>query len=307
MRGWLFDTGTTAYVVDGAIAVAACAYFAGVLRLRRRGRSWSPYRSAAFAGGLMALFVGMGSGLASSVDVDVRAFALQHLLIMMVAPPLLVVGRPAVLVVECAGQAAKRMVVRALDHPVMKKATGPLSWPFYFASMWICLLPPYYGLEVNHIVVDDVSRLVLFLLGLLYWEGIYQTSSSQRQAGIFAVALPFLVAMPLEAGLGIVLMEMSTKLPGSSSLANTHAGGQVFWVSNMLVSGLALLAALWRWIVLEERVAAANEERAQAGGAVSDGSVFSGGGIPAATVLSEEAKSRMTVRTRGGTATGMNQ
>ena len=81
-------------------ALALAAYITGVVTLHRRGRPWSPWRTAAFVSGLLMLDIALVSVLASYDDDVFVAHIVQHLLLMMVGPPLLALGAPVTLVLQ---------------------------------------------------------------------------------------------------------------------------------------------------------------------------------------------------------------
>jgi len=58
-----------------------------------RVRKWAPWCGAAFVAGMVVLFKAVGSGLARYDDRP-SVIVVQHVLLMMVAPPLVVLGRP---------------------------------------------------------------------------------------------------------------------------------------------------------------------------------------------------------------------
>src|SRR6202020_3102642 len=94
---WQFAPVVTAFVV-----VAAGLYLWGVLRVRRRhpARPWPLYRTALFLGGLAVVVIATQSGIGSYDDVLFWDHMVQHLLLLMVAPPLLVLGQPATLLLH---------------------------------------------------------------------------------------------------------------------------------------------------------------------------------------------------------------
>src|SRR3982074_86602 len=84
-------------VVTGFVVVAAGRSLGGALRVRRRhpARPWPAYRTALFLGGLAVIVIATQSGIGRYDDVLFWDHMVQHLLLLMVAPPLLVVGQPA--------------------------------------------------------------------------------------------------------------------------------------------------------------------------------------------------------------------
>lgn len=257
---WWFDTGElSAFVVDGLLLVSAAVYLAGVRRLGARGRAWSPARSLAWMAGLLALFVAVGSRLAVFDDVSPPLHAIQHLLLMMIGPPLLCLGRPGVLAAQAGGRRLQRAVVRSVNHPAVR-ASGGWSWPAYYGVMAVCLLPPFYRVEVTNEPVHECTHAVLVLLGLAYWQGIVERPVTRRPGSLVRRLLPLLVGMPVEAALGFALMEMSRPLT-ASTLAATHQAGQIFWMASMGLTGVAVAVIVLHWVQTEERRAQAAEAR----------------------------------------------
>ena len=89
-------------VVTGFAVVAGGLYLWGVLRVRRRhpARPWPLWRTALFLGGLAVVVIATESGIGSYDDVLFWDHMVQHLLLLMVAPPMLVVGQPATLLLD---------------------------------------------------------------------------------------------------------------------------------------------------------------------------------------------------------------
>src|SRR6266851_619889 len=78
-----------------ALAVAALVYCPGWLRLRRRLPDIaSPWYPSAFFGGLVAVWIAMGSPLAACDERLLSFHMVQHLLLTLVAAPLLLLGAP---------------------------------------------------------------------------------------------------------------------------------------------------------------------------------------------------------------------
>jgi cytochrome c oxidase assembly factor CtaG len=87
------QTDRLALVADTVDVLVVFAYVCGVRRLAARGRSWSEAASAAFVGGIVCVWVAVGSGLAAYDDVNATIHMTQHALLMMVAAPLLALGK----------------------------------------------------------------------------------------------------------------------------------------------------------------------------------------------------------------------
>src|SRR5262249_61250707 len=91
--------GVGALVLVGATVWCSLA---GVRRLARRGRHWSPGRTTAFVAGAAVLLVATQSGVARYDTVLFSDHVLQHVLLGMLAPILLALGAPVTLALQAA-------------------------------------------------------------------------------------------------------------------------------------------------------------------------------------------------------------
>ena len=85
------EVDVVAVVLVGAVA---WSYVRGVRRLAARGRAWPAARSASFLTGLAVIVVATQTGIARYDIALFSAHVLQHILLSMVAPVLLVLGAP---------------------------------------------------------------------------------------------------------------------------------------------------------------------------------------------------------------------
>ena len=88
---WQFAPVVTAFAV-----VFAALYGWGVVRVARRhpARPWPLWRTGMFAGGLAVIVIATQSGVGAYDDVLFWDHMVQHLMLLMVAPPLLIAGQP---------------------------------------------------------------------------------------------------------------------------------------------------------------------------------------------------------------------
>src|SRR5579871_3161490 len=119
---WQFAPVVTAFAV-----LAAGLYLWGVLRVRRRhpARPWPWYRTALFGGGLFVIVFATESGVGSYDDVLFWDHMIQHLLLLMVAPPLLVVGQPGTLLLHASRNPVHTWAKRAMRSRVVSGLTFP--------------------------------------------------------------------------------------------------------------------------------------------------------------------------------------
>ncbi len=119
-------------VVVSTYLVAVSTYCVGSRRRAGEGKGecdgsvvhWPVWRSAAFVGGALLVFTAVGSGLARYQSRP-SVLVVQHVLLMMAAPPLLVVGLPV-----GAWRAPRRRAPEATTRPSVRSTT-----PLYYAAL----------------------------------------------------------------------------------------------------------------------------------------------------------------------------
>src|ERR671930_1430892 len=119
LGAWTFDP----TVVAGLLASAAL-YLHGVRRVRSPDRKLAN-RTACFLGGLAVLWVALQSPVDAYADTRLAVHMVQHLLLTMVAAPLLVLGAPVTLALRACSPAFRRRRLLPLlrSRPVRLLAT----------------------------------------------------------------------------------------------------------------------------------------------------------------------------------------
>ena len=111
-----FASWTPPVVTIAMLLLTAALYARGFARLHRQMPDrFPPWRLAMFMGGIAALFIAVASPLEELDDLLLQVHMTQHMLLMIVAPPLLLAGAPAI------------AFVRGLPARVAKAIVGPCS------------------------------------------------------------------------------------------------------------------------------------------------------------------------------------
>ena len=261
-------TGPLDLVVTGLLVATATFYLCSVRRLRRRERRWPPVRIAAFTAGVALVWVASGSALAARDDSSVTVNVVVHLLLMMVAPPLVVLGRPLTLATQSAGRRTQVRLNRTLRHRLVAAVTHPApAWVLYLAAMAVMLSSrPVYDSLVSHPVLHDAGHGLLLLTGLMYWQPLLGGDGAHRPS--FAVrTMSILANMPFEVLVGLWLRYQTTPVDPINSLADTQAAGEAFIVGATLASTVWLAVVVGQWAAYAGR-----EDRRAAATAVTAGS-----------------------------------
>lgn len=255
------QTGAPALLADAAEAAAALLYCFGTRSVHQRGRRWPGRQALAFGAGLVAIWVAVGSGLASYDETSVTLHMVQHILLMMAAPPLLALGRPVLLLTQAAPRRTQVAVARFMRGRLVSAATHPaFATPVYFATMWVMLVDrSVYDYLVSNQPVHELSHVVLLTVGLLYWPPLVAPDVSAHRLSFQARMLLLLGSMPLEALPGGWMRFQATPIDPINSLAGTHTAGEVFLVAATGACSIWLCTIAIQWFAFAVR-----EERREA-------------------------------------------
>jgi len=244
------------------LVVIAAIYAAGVGRARR----WPARRSAAFAAGLVAL--ALAGGLDEAADRRLQAHMVQHLLITVVAAPLLVLGAPVQLALRASSAPTRRRLGRALASRAARLLAHPATgWSALTATMLVTHLTGLYDLALRDPLVHALEHAAYLWSALLFWTPIAGAAPLPSRPGAFGRLGWILAAMPamsvVAAWLGdaqTVRYETYAHAQGVAvALSDQAAGAAVMAVGGTIPLALAAVAlamdALWR----EERIQRARE------------------------------------------------
>ena len=236
------QTDPLALAADAVEIAAVVWYLAAVRRLSGRGRRWSPYPTTAFVAGVISVWVAVGSGLAAYDEVNVTTHVIQHLLLMMVAPPLIALGKPVTLASQAAHRRLQVVLLKIVHSRLLAVATFPvLAWFVYYATMYAYFENRgLYDYSINHRLFHDATHLAFFAVGYLYWQPLVGTDPTRWRLPIAARAGSIFLGMPFRSVPRISVSELTTPIDPINSLANTHAAGETFWAGAVLISGLCL-------------------------------------------------------------------
>lgn len=261
-----FQTDALALLADAIELAVVVAYLVGVRRLAKRGRRWSPYTTAAFVLGIAAVWIAVGSGLAAYDEVNVTLHVIQHLLLMMVAPPLIALGKPITLASQAANHETQVRLLKVVHSRFAGVLTFPvLTWFLYYGSMYACFEDKgIYDYLVAHQLAHDASHLAFLVFGFLYWQPIVGTDPTRWRLPLPVRAGSVFLGMPFEAFLGISMSEFATPIDPINTLTNTHVAGDTFWSFAMSLSGLCVAAVAFQWFGQLEREKGQEDRRAKA-------------------------------------------
>jgi cytochrome c oxidase assembly factor CtaG len=224
------------------VALAAAFVFAA-RRKSRSGRVWPSYRVWSYVSGCGLIALVLFSGV-SRYDRVFGVHVSQHLVLMMVVPPLLVRGGPLRLCLRTLPQLFRAEVTAILSDPVVRRVTAGQRTAIllcldYYGSMAVYLLTPLYQWGTEHEWLHISAHVYFLLCGIMFWIPLvgedpigWRTDWPVKRA-MLLIGVPFYLALG-----GLVAV-----LPGPSSMAGSGAAGAILALGGSALS-LAAVGAL---------------------------------------------------------------
>ena len=236
------------------LALSLLLYAMGLARLWRKAggpRGVGAWPAAAFAAGWLALCGAMVSPLDPLGHRLFSAHMVQHEVLMVVAAPLLVFGRPLAVWTWALPPGLRRQVGRAVQHPAVAHPWRVLSdatvaWALHGIVLWAWHLPAWFEAALASEAIHTLQHVSFFGSALLFW---WAPLGAASRSGHGASMLYLFTTMVHTAALGALLTLAPTlwypsygptaAALGFDPLEDQQLGGLVMWVP----AGLAYLAA----------------------------------------------------------------
>jgi cytochrome c oxidase assembly factor CtaG len=248
-------------VVTVAVALVAAAYLWGVVRVARRhpARPWPRWRTGVFLGGLLVIVLATESGIGTYDDTLFYDHMIQHLLLIMVAPALLVSGRPVTLLLHASRNPLHTWTKRIVRSRVAAALTFPaFGIAAYAATIVGTHLTGFMNLVLTHGGVHNAEHGLYLVVGYLYLLPLIG-SEPIRWRLAYPIRLIFLfIAMPVDAFTGVALgsyssdpfpvtSAMRSRTWGPSPLDDVHIGGAVMWVGGAAIMFVLIMFTFLAW------------------------------------------------------------
>jgi putative membrane protein len=246
---------------------AGLLYWLGGRRIGRPpgARRW---RTASFVGGLAAIVVAIGSPLDDLADKLQWAHMLQHVLLLLVAPPLLALARPWNRMWRGLPLGLRRRTGRAVtqgrfSRPVLRTARflgDPVpSWVLFTGTLVAWHLPFAYDETLRSPIVHALEHALFFGTGLLFWTRVIDSppwrSPLSEPVRIVYVGSAMVVAWALAVVLAMAPAALyapyaaETSRPGGiSALADQQLAAGVMWVPGSIPFTIAIMLVAYRWL-----------------------------------------------------------
>jgi cytochrome c oxidase assembly factor CtaG len=231
---------------------------------RRPGAFWRP---AAFYGSLLTILVALVP-LDEPADELFWAHMVQHVLLMLVAAPLLVLGAPllpfwrplplglrravAGALVTSPRLRPLRVAARAVAHPIT-------AWLLFSGDLALWHVPWLYDLTLSRPPVHYTEHASFIAFGMLFWAQVidsppFHCRLDHMQRAIYVTAgaaaswvLAVVLALAPSPLYGAYASKQS-RPGGISALADQQLAGGVMWGPGSITYSLIVFWAIYRWL-----------------------------------------------------------
>jgi cytochrome c oxidase assembly factor CtaG len=269
--GWTFEP-----FVAIPLALLAVGWLVMVDRIDRRhpGSPVPVARTVAFMAGLATIAIALMSGIERYDTTLFSVHMVEHLLLMLVAAPLLVLAAPITQLLRVASPRVRQRVllpvlnsgpVAALGHPVV-------AWTVFTLVLWVSHFSPLFEAALEDQFVHDLEHVLYLGAALLFWWPVIGLDPAPRRLGHAARIGYVLLQMPLSSFLAMAVLFTDAPLYshyaalgspyGISPLADQQlAAGLMWFISDVVFIGSILLIVAG-WMRHEDRDAVAADRRA---------------------------------------------
>ncbi len=248
------------------------AYASGWWRLRAAGyprlaRGW---RLVLYLTGLAVLGVALLSPIARLAHSLLTAHMIQHLLLIMVAAPLLLLGNPLPACLWGLPRRARRAVGRLLTRsaPFRKGLWAvtlmPVAWLLFVVTLWLWHLPAAYQAALRDDFIHDLEHVTLFGTAVFFWWPIIEPAPRLHERFPRGFAILYLVAATGQNTLlgAVIALPERVLYPyyagspgpfGLSPLDDQAMAGGIMWASGHMYL-VPILLVVAKMLDREERV-----------------------------------------------------
>ncbi len=242
------------------VGLAALLYLLG----SRGRRQPTPRQATAFAAGLLTIVIALDSPIDAYADKLFWVHMLQHILLLTVAPPLILLGRPwprmwRALPVEPRTRVARALARAPWTRPIRALARPAPAWLLFNATIIGWHIPGAYDATLTSGAVHVCEHAMFFFTGLLFWARVIDPGPLRPRL-VWPVRIGYTAgAMVIGWLLAITLVVVPHALYGYYAALADRPGGitamtdqqiaaGVMWVPGSLAYVITFITGFYRWL-----------------------------------------------------------
>jgi putative membrane protein len=270
--GWTFEP-----LVAIPLALLAVAWLVMVDRIDGRHPS-SPVpvaRTVAFMAGLATIAVALMSGIERYDTTLFSIHMVEHLLLMLIAAPLLVLAAPITQLLRVASPRVRQRVLLPIlqSGPIATVGHPVVGWLAFTIVLWGSHFTPLFETALENQFVHDLEHALYLGAALLFWWPVIGLDPGPHRLSHPARIGYLLVQMPLSSFLAMAVLFTDAPLYahyatlgspyGISALADQQLAAGIMWIVSDVVFIGSILLLVGGWMRHEDRHAVAADRRAE--------------------------------------------
>ena len=231
-------------------------------------------RTVAFVGGMLAIAFALLSGIDRYDTTLFSIHMVQHVLLTLVAAPLIALSAPVTLMLRVASPATrKRWILPVLHSRVLRFLAFPVvAWVLFAAAMWVSHFSPLFDAALENPFIHDVEHVIYLGTALLFWWPAVALDPAPWRMSHPARALYVFLQMTQNTFLSVVILNAQTVLYphyatvqrawGPTPLEDQQIAAAFMWVVGDMLFLAASFAILVGWSRAETRATERTDRQA---------------------------------------------
>jgi putative membrane protein len=216
-----------------------------------------------FLGGLAAILVALVSPIDTYEGSLFSVHMVQHMLLELVAAPLIVLAAPITLALRVASPSGRHRLLAVLHSRPARWLTFPLvTWIVFAAVNWGWHFSSWYNVALENDLVHYAEHACFLGAALLFWWPAIGPDPQPWRMPHPVRLLYLFLAMPQNSFLGVALLSTEAVLYphyqnlvrtwGPSALDDQHLGGTLMWVFGDFAFLAAMIGVVAAWMRFED-------------------------------------------------------
>ena len=253
IRTWQLDA-----IAVAVLVLLGAWYLTGValVPVRSPGTRWPWPRTVSFAAALVVCGFATNGSIAVYDQALFTAHMVGHLALVMLAPALLMAGRPLTLAMEASSPAGRARIERLLaSRPVALLTAPPVALACYTAVIVGSHLTGLMDTIMRNSWAGQAEHLVYLLVGCQFFALVVGDQPLRWRLAAPARWLLLAVAMAVDTFTGVVLLQGTHAVamvpaPGLhvDALSDTHTGGAIMWFGGDGIMAVVMIVLVVTWL-----------------------------------------------------------